>query len=453
MLNTLNDVLNNVDNFIWGMPLIILILFTGILLTVRLRGLQIRHLGKALHYVFHNEDDGEGEVTSFGALCTALSATIGTGNIVGCATAIVAGGPGALFWMWLAAFFGMATKYAEGMLAVKYRVIAEDGHTLGGPFYYIEKGMGKNFKWLAKLFCVFGTMVGLFGIGTFTQVNGITSAVNNFFDPSNVHTISLFGMNYSISVVVAGIIVTICAGLVIIGGIKRISKVSEVIVPFMAVTYIGVCLIIVFTHLPQVPAAFAEIVQSAFGLKAVAGGAIGAMTVAMQKGIARGIFSNEAGLGSAPIAAAAAQTNEPVRQGLVSMTGTVSCIPGNVRLIRSVVLTTAEQDYVEAAKSYGTSNARIIFRYVLPNAMGPIIVNTTMSISDMMLSAAGLSFIGMGIQPPSPEWGALLSNAQTYLFSAPYMLLFPGMFILLSSLAFNLVGDGLTDALDPKLKD
>ena len=322
MLNTLNDVLNNVDNFIWGMPLIILILFTGILLTVRLRGLQIRHLGKALHYVFHHEDDGEGEVTSFGALCTALSATIGTGNIVGCATAIVAGGPGALFWMWLAAFFGMATKYAEGMLAVKYRVIAEDGHALGGPFYYIEKGMGKNFKWLAKLFCVFGTMVGLFGIGTFTQVNGITSAVNNFFDPSNVHTISLFGMNYSISVVVAGIIVTICAGLVIIGGIKRISKVSEVIVPFMAVTYIGVCLIIVFTHLPQVPAAFAEIVQSAFGLKAVAGGAIGAMTVAMQKGIARGIFSNEAGLGSAPIAAAAAQTNEPVRQGLVSMTGT-----------------------------------------------------------------------------------------------------------------------------------
>ena len=322
MLNTLNDVLNNVDNFIWGMPLIILILFTGILLTVRLRGLQVRHLGEALHYVFHNEDDGEGEVTSFGALCTALSATIGTGNIVGCATAIVAGGPGALFWMWLAAFFGMATKYAEGMLAVKYRVIAEDGHALGGPFYYIEKGMGKNFKWLAKLFCIFGTMVGLFGIGTFTQVNGITSAVNNFFDSSNVHTISLFGMNYSISVVVAGIIVTVCVGLVIIGGIKRISKVSEIIVPFMAVTYIGVCLLIVLTHLPQVPVAFGQIIQSAFGLKAAAGGAIGAMTVAMQKGIARGIFSNEAGLGSAPIAAAAAQTNEPVRQGLVSMTGT-----------------------------------------------------------------------------------------------------------------------------------
>ena len=328
-MNAIGDFLTKVDDLVWGVPLIVLILAAGIYLTFRLRLLQIVHLPKALRFMFLNEEEGEGEVSSFGALCTALSATIGTGNIVGVATAIgctalgtAVGGPGALFWMWVAAFFGMATKYAEGMLAVKYRVIAEDGHALGGPFYYIEKGMGKNFKWLAKLFCVFGTMVGLFGIGTFTQVNGITSAVNNFFDPSNVHTISLFGMNYSISVVVAGIIVTICAGLVIIGGIKRISKVSEVIVPFMAVTYIGVCLIIVFTHLPQVPAAFAEIVQSAFGLKAVAGGAIGAMTVAMQKGIARGIFSNEAGLGSAPIAAAAAQTNEPVRQGLVSMTGT-----------------------------------------------------------------------------------------------------------------------------------
>ena len=321
-MEAINSFLVSVDNFVWGVPLMVLIMAGGILFTIRLGLLQIRKLPLALKWMIKNEEDATGEISSFAALCTALSATIGTGNIVGVATAVCAGGPGALFWMIVAAFFGMATKYAEGMLAVKYRVIAEDGHTLGGPFYYIEKGMGKNFKWLAKLFCVFGTMVGLFGIGTFTQVNGITSAVNNFFDPSNVHMISLFGMNYSISVVVAGIIVTICVGLVIIGGIKRISKVSEVIVPFMAVTYIGVCLIIVFTHLPQVPAAFAEIVQSAFGLKAVAGGAIGAMTVAMQKGIARGIFSNEAGLGSAPIAAAAAQTNEPVRQGLVSMTGT-----------------------------------------------------------------------------------------------------------------------------------
>ncbi len=322
MLATANQALESIDNFIWGLPLIVLILATGILLTVRLKGLQIRHLGKALHYVFHNEEDGDGEVTSFGALCTALSATIGTGNIVGCATAIVAGGPGAMFWMWIAALFGMATKYTEGMLAVKYREIDEEGHALGGPFYYIEKGMGKNWKWLAKLFCVFGVMVGLFGIGTFTQVNGITSAVNNFFDPNNVNTIALFGREYSWSVVIAGIILTVCVGLVVIGGIKRISKVSEIVVPFMAVTYVVVCVIIILTHITQLPSVFMEIVQSAFGLRAAAGGALGAMMVAMQKGIARGIFSNEAGLGSAPIAAAAAQTKEPVRQGLVSMTGT-----------------------------------------------------------------------------------------------------------------------------------
>ena len=326
MLNTLNDVLNNVDNFIWGMPLIILILFTGILLTVRLRGLQIRHLGKALHYVFHNEDDGEGEVTSFGALCTALSATIGTGNIVGCATAIVAGGPGALFWMWLAAFFGMATKYAEGMLAVKYRVIAEDGHALGGPFYYIEKGMGKNFKWLAKLFCIFGTMVGLFGIGTFTQVNGITSAVNNFFDPSNVHTISLFGMNYSISVVVAGIIVTVCVGLVIIGGIKTISKVSSVVVPVMAIFYVAAGIIVILGNIHNLPAGISMIFKMAFSVKAVGGALCGNIVASMMNaaryGVARGCFSNEAGMGSAAITAAAATTDNPVRQAYINMTGT-----------------------------------------------------------------------------------------------------------------------------------
>ena len=322
MLNTLNDVLNNVDNFIWGMPLIILILFTGILLTVRLRGLQIRHLGKALHYVFHNEDDGEGEVTSFGALCTALSATIGTGNIVGCATAIVAGGPGALFWMWLAALVGTATKYAECLLAVKFRQVDEDGHVVGGPFNYIEHGMGPKWKWLAKIFAFFGIGVGLLGIGTFTQVNGISSAVNNFFDPNNAWTVSLFGRTYSWTVVISCLILTFCVALVLIGGIQRISKVAQVIVPFMAATYFLAGILIILFNITDVPAAILTIVQSAFGLKAAAGGALGAMVVAMQKGIARGIFSNEAGLGSAPIAAAAARTNEPVRQGLVSMTGT-----------------------------------------------------------------------------------------------------------------------------------
>ena len=320
---TVNDVLVKVDDFVWGLPLIILILATGIFLTIRLKGLQITKLPLAIKNLMANEKSGtEGEVSGFAALCTALSATIGTGNIVGVATAIVAGGPGALFWMWIAALVGTATKYAECLLAVKYRVTAEDGHVIGGPFYYIENGMGKKWKWLAKIFAFFGVGVGLFGIGTFTQVNGITSAVNNFFDAENAHTIELFGRSYSWSVVIAGILVTVCATLVIIGGLKRISAVAQVVVPFMAITYVVAALLILIFNFKEIPAALVTIVKSAFGLKAVAGGALGAMMVAMQKGIARGIFSNEAGIGSAPIAAAAAQTNQPAQQGLISMMGT-----------------------------------------------------------------------------------------------------------------------------------
>jgi AGCS family alanine or glycine:cation symporter len=322
MFQQFNEFLVWFDDLVWGVPLIVLILAVGIFLTIRLHGLQIRYLPKALKYMVKNEEGGKGEVTSFGALCTALSATVGTGNIVGVATAIVAGGPGALFWMWIAALFGMATKFAEGVLAIKYRVIEPDGHVLGGPFYYIENGMGIKWRWLAKIFAFFGAGVGLLGIGTFTQVNGIASAANNFFDPNNQWTVNLFGMDYSWSVVITGTIVTIFVGLVVIGGLKRIANVSQIIVPFMIVIYVICCGIILITNAGLIPAAITEIVASAFGLRAVAGGALGAVLIAMQKGIARGIFSNEAGLGSAPIAAAAAQTNEPVRQGLVSMTGT-----------------------------------------------------------------------------------------------------------------------------------
>ena len=324
MLDMISNFLTTVDDFVWGIPLIVLILATGLFLTARLHFLQITKLPHAIKHLIANEKSGEdGEVSSFAALCTALSATIGTGNIVGVATAIVAGGPGALFWMWIAALVGTATKYSECLLAVKYRVVAEDGHIIGGPFYYIEKGMGEKWKWLAKIFAFFGVGVGLFGIGTFTQVNGITSAVKNFFDPDSTTTIHLFGMDYSIAVVIAGIILTICVALVIIGGLKRISTVASVIVPFMAVLYVVAALVILICNITKIPAAIVLIVQSAFGLKAAAGGMMGAMIVAMQKGIARGIFSNEAGLGSAPIAAAAAQVQEPAKQGLVSMMGTI----------------------------------------------------------------------------------------------------------------------------------
>lgn len=321
---TFTDILGKIDDFIWGIPLIVLILSAGVLLTVRVGVLQVHKLPLALKYMFANEEDGEGEVSSFGALCTALSATIGTGNIVGVATAIAGGGPGALFWMEFAAFLGMATKYAEGLLAVKYRNIDENGKVLGGPFYYIEKGMGKNWKWLGKLFAIFGVLAGLLGIGTITQINGITSAAKNFFDPQNAYVaFSVGGTDYSWSIVIAGVLVTFFVALVVIGGIQRISKVSEIIVPFMAILYFVCCAVLLITNIKVLPSAVVLVIKSAFCPKAVFGGAAGiTIKMAMQKGIARGIFSNEAGLGSAPIAAAAARTKEPVRQGLVCMTGT-----------------------------------------------------------------------------------------------------------------------------------
>ena len=324
MWTSINQALNIIDNFVWGVPLMVLIIAGGLLLTIRLGLLQIRKLPLALKWMLQNEEGGKGEISSFSALCTALSATIGTGNIVGVATAVCAGGPGALFWMVVAAFLGMATKYSEGLLAVKYRTVAEDGHSLGGPFYYIELGMGKKFKWLAKIFAFFGVCVGLFGIGTFSQVNGISSAVHGFFDPNDAFTVKIlpFLGEYSWSVVIASLILSFCVAAVLIGGVKRIASVSQIIVPFMAVIYFVFAVILICCNITKVPAAFATIVTAAFSPKAITGGAVGSMLIAMQKGVARGIFSNEAGLGSAPIAAAAAQTNSPVRQGLVSMTGT-----------------------------------------------------------------------------------------------------------------------------------
>ena len=324
----ITDFLVTIDDLVWGVPLIVLILACGVWLTVRTGLLQVFHLGKALKFMVRNEEDGHGEVTSFGALCTALSATIGTGNIVGVASAIAAGGPGALFWMEVAAFFGMATKYAEGLLAILYRDVDDKGHVLGGPFYYIEKGMGKGWKWLAKCFAVFGALAGLLGIGTITQINGITSAAQTFFDPNKSGALFTLGSGDSqvvitVTTVVVGLLVTVCAALVVIGGIQRIAKVSEIIVPFMAIIYVACGVLILVCNVSAIPGALYQIVVGAFKPEAVAGGIVGVtIKTAMQKGVARGIFSNEAGLGSAPIAAAAAQTKEPVRQGLVTMTGT-----------------------------------------------------------------------------------------------------------------------------------
>ena len=326
-LESLTNVVNTVDNLIWGVPLIVAILSTGILLSVLLRFRHLLNLGNAFRYVFHQNDGHHGEVSAFGALCTALSATIGTGNIVGVATAVTTGGPGALFWMEVAALFGMATKYAESLLAVKYREVAPDGRVLGGPFYYIERGLGPKWKPLAVIFAVFGVGVGLLGIGTLTQVHGLVAAAQRFFDPAfnpadPATGVSVLGTVQSPAVMIAGAVVTVCVALVVIGGLQRIAKVSMVVVPFMAVSYTAVCLLVMIGNYDRIPAALMTIVKAAFDPAAVTGGAVGTMFIAMQKGIARGIFSNEAGLGSEPIAAAAAKTNEPAKQGFVSMTGT-----------------------------------------------------------------------------------------------------------------------------------
>lgn len=310
MLNQIQSILSTIDSIIWGPPLLILLVGTGIYLTWRLKLLQIFKLPLALKYIFSkdedNDEDAKGDVTSYGALCTALSATIGTGNIVGVATAIKAGGPGALFWMWIAAFFGMATKYAEGLLAIKYREVDENGQMSGGPMYYIKNGLGLN--WLAKLFAIFGVGVALLGIGTFGQVKSIADAAQ---------------IGFNIPLVATAVVVTILVALVTLGGIKRISSVSEKVVPFMAILYIvGVILVLIF-NFTKIPSAISLITRSAFNPEAALGGAVGiTISIAMQRGIGRGVFSNEAGLGSAPIAAAAAKTNSPVKQGLISMTGT-----------------------------------------------------------------------------------------------------------------------------------
>lgn len=303
---TIESILSAIDSFIWGAPLLILLSGTGLYLTLRLGFIQIRYLPRALGYLFKKDKGGKGDVSSFAALCTALAATIGTGNIVGVATAVQAGGPGAIFWMWLVALLGMATKYAECLLAVKYRVRDKNGFMAGGPMYYIERGLG--IKWLAKLFALFGVMVAFFGIGTFPQVNAITHAMQDTFN---------------IPVLVAAIIVTLLVGLIILGGVKRIATASSVIVPFMAILYVTTSLVIILLNIEKVPDVISLIIYSAFDPQAALGGAVGFTVMkAIQSGVARGIFSNESGLGSAPIAAAAAQTREPVRQGLISMTGT-----------------------------------------------------------------------------------------------------------------------------------
>ena len=300
--------LNAIDSFMWGPPLITLLVGTGIYLTLRLRLLQVVRLPKALALIFKAKNHGEGDVSSFKALCVALAATVGTGNIVGVATAVKIGGPGAIFWMWMAAFFGMATKYAEGLLAVKYRSTDAKGNIAGGPMYYIRQGMGEKYKPLATFFAAATILVAYFGIGTFPQVNAIVDSAE---------------ISFGLSKVLTGFVLTVLIAAITIGGLQSIAKVASKVIPFMAIMYITISLGLIVMNIDALPAAVALVLESAFTGTAAAGGFAGStIMMAMQNGIARGVFSNESGLGSAPIAAAAAKTKEPAEQGLISMTGT-----------------------------------------------------------------------------------------------------------------------------------
>ncbi|MFP7284800.1 sodium:alanine symporter family protein [Shouchella clausii] len=300
-----SSIVDAINNVVWGPITLFLIVGTGIYLTIRLRFLQIRDLPYALKLTFGRSKkkgkSGEGDISHFQSLMTAMAATLGIGNMTGVASAILLGGVGALFWMWVAAFFGMATKYGEAILAVKYRVVNHKGEISGGPMYYLEKGLG--WKWLAVLFALFGCLAS-FGIGNMTQSNTVASSL---------------ATNFNVNPWVTGFILMALTGLVLLGGIKGIGRVSAVFVPFMALFYMTGGLIIIVMNITHVPEAFATIFREAFNTDAALGGTIG---MAIRYGIARGVFSNEAGLGSAPIAAAAAKTDYPGRQALVSMTGT-----------------------------------------------------------------------------------------------------------------------------------
>jgi len=352
----LETVLNEIRDIIWGVPLIALLVGTGIYLTFLLKGLQFRKLYHSLWLalVKRKEDNSEGDITHFQALMTALAATVGTGNIAGVATAIAIGGPGALFWMWITGLFGMATKYAEAVLAVKYRIKDKNGNMSGGPMYYLANGM--NLKWLGALFAVFAS-IAAFGIGNMVQSNSVADAVK---------------YSFNIPVEATGIILAIATGLVLLGGIKSIGRVTGILVPFMIIFYFLAALFVVIIHVDQIPSVIVHVLAEAFTDTAAAGGFAGAtIMLTIRSGISRGVFSNESGLGSAPIAAAAAQTNHPVTQALVSMTQTfidtiIICSMTGFAILVSDVLNTGLTGATLTQKAFETA---------LPGQWGGIVVS------------------------------------------------------------------------------
>ncbi len=306
----------------WYVPILVLIFLTGIILSIKLKGIQFRRLGKGFKLMLSSSNTDFGEVSTFQALCISLSATLGTGNIIGVSTALTLGGAGSLFWMFIFAVIGLSTKYAEGYLAIKYRRMNKDGEVIGGPFAYIEYGMGKKFIPLAKIFAFLAAVCAVMGMGTMTQSNAMVDGVNILFKPK--HYITIFNYDVSILAIVSGLIITILCGIILFGGLKRISIVCEKIVPFMAILYLCCCLLIIISNITEVPNAFVTIIKMAFSSKSVVGGITGYSVLrAITNGAQKGIFSNEAGLGSTPIALATSKISSPTDEGLISMAAMV----------------------------------------------------------------------------------------------------------------------------------
>ena len=362
MFAMISELVSQMNSVVWGVPMIVLIIGVGLILTIVLALRPLRYIGLGFRLLWQGRQvRGRGDITGFNALMTSMSATVGTGNIAGVATAIAIGGPGALFWMWVTALVGMATKYSEAVCAVHYRETDASGKHIGGPMYYIKNGLGKNWQWLGFLFAFFGAVAAL-GIGNMVQSNAIADALNEFDLPP---------------LLTASVLIAL-VGVVIIGGIKRIASWANKLVPFMIITYIGAGLLILLINATEIPSAIALIVSSAFTGTAATGGFVGASVwAALQFGVARGIFSNEAGLGSAPIAHAAAQTDNPVRQGYIAMMGTfidtlIVCSITGLAIITtgvwesdltSVRLTMAAFDNVLPNGNYIVTAALIIFAF------------------------------------------------------------------------------------------
>ena len=381
---TFSEIVNAINGFAWGPWMLLLLVGTGVYLSIRSGFIQFSKFGYAmkntLGKALKREKAGEGEVTPFQAMCTALAATVGTGNIAGVTGAIVAGGPGAVFWMWLSALFGMVTKYAEVVLSIKYRERNDKGDWVGGPMYYIKNGLGKNWEWLGVVFCIFGALAA-FGIGNMTQVNTIASSINGAIDSfggnTAAHAVAMFGQTVPVSSIVIGVIVAVIVALTLLGGIKRIGSVTELMVPVMALIYIIGSLIVVFANISYIGEALGMIFKGAFSARAALGGAFGITIMkTIQKGVGRGVFSNEAGLGSAPMAHAASSESNPVKQGMfgifeVFMDTIVICT-----LTSLVVLTSAARGgiTIDWGGSGGTELISAAFGSVIGGKSGSLIV-------------------------------------------------------------------------------